>query len=251
MLPVTCIAFVLLIAMVPIASFAGEAHKSGWGYSGATGPNHWGDLKPEFKTCKLGLAQSPVDLVATKEVRMDSIDFSYRSSSLRILNNEHTIQANYDAGSKIVIENKTYNLLQFHFHRPSEHTVKGRKFTMEAHLVHATEEMELAVVGVLFETGEENSFIQHLWDNIPNQVGTERTIVGQIQAVDLLPEDRSFLHYAGSLTTPPCTEGVSWYVMKSSLEVSKAQANTFEKIIGRNARPVQPLNDREILSQMG
>ena len=143
---------------------------------------------------------------------MDSIGFDYRSSSLRILNNGHTIQANYDEGSKISLGDKVYHLLQFHFHRPSEHTLKGKQFIMEAHLVHAAEDGNLAVVGVFLKTGKENSFVQRLWDNLPSHVGQEKTVEGQIQVTDLLPEDRSFFHYSGSLTTPPCTEGVSWYV---------------------------------------
>lgn len=220
-----------------------------WGYSGDESPEHWGDLSPEFETCKLGQNQSPINLIEMSVNRSNSFSFVYNYTPLKIINNGHTIQFNYQEGSSLTIGNKSYELLQFHFHTPSEHKVEGKSYPMEVHLVHKSQDDQLAVIGVFLKEGEYNPFIETLWSNIPTQKG-EQTIRGiTLNASALLPQNKSYYHYNGSLTTPPCTEAVNWYVLKQPIEISSEQLSKFQSIYNGNARPVQPLNQRVIETQ--
>ena len=228
---------------------ASDPHKAHWSYKGDTGPDHWGDLQPDFHQCKEGNKQSPVDISNTKAAahNLSPIKFSYKESGLKIINNGHTIQVNYGQGSSITFDGKTYDLLQFHFHSPSEHTSNGKAHNMEAHLVHKNQDGELAVVGVFLTKGKQNDFIETLWAHLPEKVGKEEAAENvRIQAAQLLPADQSFYRYQGSLTTPPCSEGVVWSVMETPVEVSEEQISRFTAAIHDNARPVQPLNERVI-----
>ena len=242
--------FVILSVMMVSPSFAhsGEhGHGAHWSYEGNTGPAHWGDLSDEFKTCKLGKKQSPIDISSTERAPLTPIEFHYKSAPLRIINNGHSIQVNYEEGSYVKIDGKRYNLLQFHFHAPSEHTVNGKHFDMEAHLVHKSDDGKLAVIGVFMKEGAKNSFIQTLWDNIPHKVGEEKSVEHvKINAQDLLPASKKYYKYSGSLTTPPCTEGVDWNIMVAPIEVSKDQIDKFRTFYKMNARPTQPLHGRVI-----
>jgi len=242
--------FVILSVMMVTPSFAhsgGHEHGVHWGYEGDTGPEHWGDLSEEFKMCKIGKSQSPVDISGTVKESLPPIEFHYRSSPLEIINNGHTIQVNYEEGSYVKINGKKYNLLQFHFHAPSEHTVNGKHFDMEAHLVHKSDDGKLAVIGVFMKEGAKNNFIQTLWDNIPDKVGAEKSMKHiKINAMDLLPENRAYYKYSGSLTTPPCTEGVDWNIMVTPVKLSRDQIDKFRTFYKMNARPTQPLHGRVI-----
>lgn len=219
-----------------------------WGYEGDIGPAHWGELSPEFAGCSKGTAQTPIDINSTFLTNLPAIKISFKEDGLKIINNGHTVQVNLSPGSSSVFKGEKYSLLQFHFHTPSEHTVKGKHYPMEAHLVHKNGKGELAVIGVFFKEGKANKLLQKIIDNFPAEEGKvfENNSV-KIDAAELLPAQRGYYHYYGSLTTPPCTEGVSWFVMKAPLEASKAQIEAFEKIMHKNNRPVLPLNKRFVL----
>jgi carbonic anhydrase len=234
----------------PVEQVEQEKHEIHWGYEGEGAPAHWGSLKPEYATCGSGLYQSPIDINKTITASLDKLVFSYKESPLRIINNGHSIQINYEPGSSVTIDGQTYELLQFHFHAPSEHTVKGAFYDMEMHLVHKNSKDELAVVGVMLKKGAPNNIIQVLWDNIPAEVNQESTVNGiSVNASGLLPADTRNYHYFGSLTTPPCSEGVNWSVLKTPIEVSEEQIAKFRSVMGvDNNRPVLPVNKRFVLS---
>ena len=224
-----------------------KSHSAPWSYEGSKGPEHWGDLKSEYAACKDGKSQSPIDITDAVKADLKPIELNYSDSTLKVLNNGHAIQVNYGAGSYAVIGGKKYDLLQFHFHGPSENTIDGKAYPLEAHLVHKSEDGQLAVIGIVFKEGKKNSFIQKIWDNIPNKTGHEMTYKGlSLNANDLLPSDKAYYHFSGSLTTPPCSEGVSWNVMATPLKVSSQQMTRFASFYKMNARPVQALKGRVI-----
>ncbi|MCF8055622.1 MAG: carbonic anhydrase family protein [Desulfocapsa sp.] len=230
-------------------AFAG-GHGTHWGYTGHEGPEFWGNLSNEYAVCKSGKNQAPINIGNLTESDLSPIAFHYSNTSpMDIVNNGHTIQVNYAPGSTITVDNHTFNLLQFHFHTPSENTVDGRSFAMESHLVHADKDGNLAVVGVLFEEGPANPFIDAVWAHMPGKAGEKKQIADvTLNATDMLPSEQSYYRFNGSLTTPPCSEGVRWMVMKNPVTVSKAQAEQFNSVIGgNNNRPVQPVNARPIL----
>jgi carbonic anhydrase len=243
--------FVVLLTLGGVSSVNARPAPSptqsvSWSYSGPADPSHWGDLSPEFASCKIGNQQSPVNIVQTKEANLDPIEFNYKDTSLKVINTGRTIQFDYEPGSSIKIGEKQYELLQFHFHDPSEHTVDGKVYPIEGHLVHKSEDGKLAVVGIFLKEGKPNDFIEALWSHIPEQKG-EKVVHGvSINASVLPPGDKSYYHYVGSLTTPPCTEGVSWNIMKTPIEVSSGQIAKFTSIYKGIARHVQPLNQRVV-----
>jgi carbonic anhydrase len=195
-----------------------------WDYSEAHGPTHWGDLKPEFATCKTGHSQSPIDIREARKADLPSIQFNYKVSTLHIIDNGHTMMINYDPRSNIAVGGKTYQLKQFHFHRPSEEKIQGKKYHMVAHLVHSDQERNLAVVAILLQNGQEDQLIHKLWEHLPREKGKEETLEDvRIEADGLLPADRSYYAFPGSLTTPPCSENVAWYIPKHPVTVSAAE----------------------------
>jgi len=218
-----------------------------WSYEGRTGPVHWGNLSPEFKLCKVGKRQSPIDITGAIQRDLERIQFHYQAVLLKMVHQNHTIQVNYGEGSSITVGNQKYDLLQFHFHAPSEHTVNGKIYDMEAHLVHQSQDGKLAVVAVFMQQGRQNDLIQTLWEHLPTREGVEHSIDNvRVNAKQMLPADVSYYTYSGSLTIPPGTEGVQWYVLKHPVEVSQEQISRFTSISKKNARPVQPLNGRVI-----
>lgn len=225
----------------------GHSHAVHWSYKGEGEPGKWGSLKSEYATCGTGKEQSPIDIASegAKTGPAAPIEFNYGKSTLNIVNNGHTIQVNYDAGSTATIRGKKYDLLQFHFHSPSEHMIDGKPANLVAHLVHKAEDGQLAVVGVLFNKGTENAALQAIWDKMPISEG-KVSDAAEIDVNAFLPEDKSYFHYMGSLTTPPCSENVNWNVMKNPVSVSDAQTNAFAAIFPLSVRPVQPLNTREV-----
>ncbi|HRF12814.1 MAG: Carbonic anhydrase precursor [Candidatus Accumulibacter phosphatis] len=210
-----------------------------WAYEGEGGPENWGKLKPEYVTCDTGKRQSPIDIRDGFRVDLEAIEFSYRQSAFRVVDNGHTIQVEVD-GSSIRLLGKTYDLIQFHFHRPSEERVNGRSFDMVAHLVHKSVDGRIAVLAVLLEKGMENPMVQTVWNNLPLEKNEYVTPPGlAIDVAQLLPEDRSYYTYMGSLTTPPCSEGVLWLVLKQPQQISPEQFALFTRLYRHNARPVQ------------
>lgn len=220
-----------------------------WDYEGPTGPKAWGDLDPSTAVCRQGGAQSPIDLADGLRVpSLPGLQLTYGSSKIKLTNNGHTIQVNVDKGSALTIDGKRFDLLQFHFHTPSEHTLDGRTFPLELHLVHQAADKNLAVIGVLLAEGQPNMPLTKFWERLPRNAGEFDTGL-TMDLKELLPRNvDDYLTYSGSLTTPPCTESVRWIVLKRSLEVSKAQISAFRAIFPMNARPTQPIGARLVLS---
>lgn len=217
-----------------------------WGYDGLGGPDNWASLDAKNKLCATGDRQSPIDIRDGIKVDLEPIKFNYRPSTFRIVDNGHTVQVEV-GDSSITLTGKTYELIQFHFHRPSEEKVNGQRFDMVAHLVHKAEDGQLAVVAVLLEQGTENPFIQTLWNNLPLEKNTPVAPPSAlIDPATLLPASRSYYTYMGSLTTPPCSEGVLWLVMQKPVQVSNEQIAIFSRLYRNNARPTQPLKGRLI-----
>ncbi|MDD2743606.1 MAG: carbonic anhydrase family protein, partial [Rhodocyclaceae bacterium] len=217
-----------------------------WSYEGEGAPENWAKIDPKNNTCASGQRQSPIDIREGIKVDLEPVQFEYRPSTFRIVDNGHTIQVSV-GDSRISLTGKTYELIQFHFHRPSEEKVNGRRFDMVAHLVHKADDGALAVVAVLLERGQENPFIQTLWNNLPLEKDTP--VSPPALAIDpqtLLPASRDYYTYMGSLTTPPCTEGVLWLVMKQPVQVSADQVAIFSRLYPNNARPIQPAANRLI-----
>jgi carbonic anhydrase len=216
-----------------------------WGYEGEAGPEHWGDLSPDYAACSQGMEQSPVDIPATAPVNPSGLRFDYQPSALNIVNNGHSIQVNVDAGSSLVVDGASYPLVQFHLHSLSEHTLHGAYTAMELHLVHKDTGGRTAVVGVMIVEGTQNPAYEPFLAHMPAEESEPQIIPGvTVNVGELLPADRTYYRYNGSLTTPPCTEGVKWFVMAVPVELSAEQIASFQSIYDNNYRPVQPLNDR-------
>ena len=221
-----------------------EKHVAHWDYEGEMGPENWGK---EFPTCGKGKSQSPLNIKGPFEKVRYNVVPDYKLGPLKILNNGHTIQVNVAPGSKIRIDGIAFDLLQFHFHRPSEEHINGKPSAMVIHFVHKNDAGELAVLGVLLQEGNENPGIKTLWSYAPPKEGPEVAPDNvAFNPTNLLPREMEFFHYDGSLTTPPCTEKVKFFILKSQVNVSKEQVTSFP--FKMNARPVQPLNERKIFS---
>ena len=215
-----------------------------WGYAPHDGPALWGTLDPAYSACALGREQSPIDLTGGCEADLSPVEFDYRRTRVAIENTGRTIQVNPDPGSGIVLDGVRYQLQQFHFHHGSEHTVGGVRLALEAHLVHRNDRGSLAVVGVLFEAGAANRALAPLWAQLPREPAASRVARGDLDLAALLPAGRTTWRYRGSLTTPPCHEGVAWIVLTEPLTLSAAQIDAFAALYPNNCRPVQPLGDR-------
>lgn len=239
----------LAVALLSLgtASFFGQKASSppAFAYNGAHGPSHWSDLSPDYSVCKTGREQSPVDIRDAVTASLPPIRFDYKPVPLRLVNTGHTLQVNYGAGSTISVGGEQYELKQFHFHRPSEEQINGHPFDMVVHLVHNDSQGKIVVVAILMRAGAASKAIQKVWNGIPTTVGKERDETGvQVNASDLLPANLSYYTYKGSLTTPPCTEGVIWFILKTPMTMSAAQIGAFSSMFPPNARPVQPLGVR-------
>ena len=232
------------------AGHEGNGEAPHWAYDGDLGPSHWGDLADQFAVCASGSSQSPINISNAIDPHPADIEFNYHSVPLNILNNGHTLQVNYAPGSSITIDHKEYELLQFH--TPSEHQLAAHNFPMEGHLVHKNSHDELAVVGVFIEEGHSNPFFQTLVDHLPKHAGEEQLVTGvEVNSMDLLPHETTLFNYSGSLTTPPCSEGVNWNVMSTPIQASAEQLHAFSAIMGNNNRPVQQMHSRLVSGQGG
>ena len=224
----------------------GAAHPAHWDYAGSGGPEAWGQMKPEFAKCSSGSRQSPIDIRDGIKVNLDAVQFDYKPSGFRVIDNGHTVQVNVAAGNSIEVMGRRYELVQFHFHRPSEERIDGRQFDMVAHLVHKDIEGRLAVVAVLLDRGSAQPIVQSVWNNLPLEKGEELAARSTINLNELLPAERSYFTYMGSLTTPPCSEGVLWMVMKQPVQISGDQIGIFARLYPMNARPIQSAAGRLI-----
>lgn len=215
-----------------------------WSYDGPGGPQAWGRLEPGFAACANGRRQSPIDLRDSFRLQLDPVQFDYQPSAFRVVDNGHTIEVRLAPGNSIRVMGRRYELSQFHFHRPSEERIDGRAFDMTAHLVHRDPEGRLAVVAVLLERGSAQPVVQAVWNNLPLERGEELAAQAPIDPAALLPAERGYFVYMGSLTTPPCTEGVLWMVMRQPVPVAPEQIDIFARLYPMNARPVQPAAGR-------
>ena len=217
-----------------------------WGYGGKTGPEHWAELEADYGQCRLGREQSPIDIRDAKKADLPPIVFSYTDGPAEIANNGHTVQVTPSAGGSIRVGDVEYALAQFHFHAPSEEKIAGKAHGMVAHFVHKSAEGRLAVVAVLLDAGRESGAWRPIFDNLPGEVDETRPLPGGVDPARLLPESRGYYTFVGSLTTPPCSEGVRWFVLKHPVSISQAQLAAFRKLYPHNARPTQPTNGRTI-----
>jgi carbonic anhydrase len=244
---VTALLPALLGAVVTIALAAAVSAAEHWTYSGEEGPDHWASLESDFALCAAGRQQSPVDLSGAAQRDVANPQMAYTATDGRIVNNGHTIQTELRGGSSLILDGVTYQLIQFHFHSPSEHTIGGQSFPVEIHLVHRSDSGALAVVGVLVSGGAPNDALGSLAAAMPTKAGKEARLSAPFDPTVLLPPDRRAYRYAGSLTTPPCSEGVSWLVMANPIQASGPQIAALARVLHGNSRPTQPGNGREIV----
>ena len=228
-----------------------QAHDVHWTYSGEHGPSHWADLQPGFATCAKGQRQSPIHIEDQNTLQgpAEPIAFNYNPSNATVVNNGHTIQVDVAGNNSITVRGSSYQLVQFHFHHPSEEQINSRRFTMVAHLVHKNTEGQLAVVGVLLSPGVANALIHKVWTYMPLDNGDKVNMpLALLDLNELLPKDQRYYQFMGSLTTPPCSENVLWMVLKQPMTLSPEQIRLFAQIFPNNARPVQPLHARLVRS---
>lgn len=248
----TFFTLISLLSILIFSTVAQEEHDEEpphWTYEGEEGPEHWGELSADYVLCLDGTAQSPIDVSDATDLDLADISFNYGETALNILNNGHTIQVNTDEGSSINYNAIGYDLLQFHFHHPSEHSVDGELADMEMHFVHRDPNSgNLAVVGVLLMAGEEdNAAYADIFNNLPAEESEVEAMDIAVALMNLLPDEQTFYTYQGSLTTPPCSEIVRWLLLDTPVYLSEAQIESFAAIFEMNARHAQELNDRDLL----
>ncbi|MDO9265753.1 MAG: carbonic anhydrase [Sulfurimonas sp.] len=242
-----------IVAILLSSALLASGQGTHWGYTGHEGPENWGDLSADYSLCKHGKSQSPINIeknVTVETKGLEPIEFDYNTGISSVINNGHTIQVNFDKGSTIKIDGMSFSLLQLHFHTPSENQIDGEHFPFEGHFVHATEDGSLAVVGIMFEDGAENPLIKKIWDKMPHKANEKNALSISADEVNkFLPKDKAYYRFTGSLTTPPCSEGVRWLVLKSYSTISPAQVKEFSKALNgvNNNRPVQPIKARKVM----
>jgi carbonic anhydrase len=234
------------VAAITQAPPARPFHSDHWSYEGETGPANWGKINAAWSKCDTGTRQSPIDLRDGMKVDLEQISFDYKPSGFNVVDNGHTVQVTVGGGNFITVQNRSYELLQFHFHRPSEERVNGKGFEMVVHMVHKDPEGKLAVLAVLLERGKGNNLIQTVWNNLPLEKLDVVSPNVVLDVAEILPQRRDYFTFMGSLTTPPCNEGVLWLVMKQPMQASPAQMALFSRMYPLNARPIQASSGRMI-----
>ena len=242
----------------PQAASPGKPTGPHWGYEASNGPDRWASLSADWALCGTGKSQSPIDLGKTTKAALPAVKAEFKPAELRIIhqehvadviNNGHSIQVNYMLGDKLKVGSEEFELLQYHFHSPSEHTVGGKHYPIEMHMVHKSAAGKLAVVGVFVEEGQTNPAFEPIWANLPKSKGVELHLAHVTVDVNkLLPAKTESYRYSGSLTTPPCSEGVTWIVMSTPVQMSATQIGAFRTVMSGNNRPPQPLNSREVVT---
>lgn len=236
------------LALCPLCAPSGFAAEGAhWSYEGATGPAHWGEVDAASKVCSVGSQQSPIDVESSIKAQLPPLEIAWRKKPDMIVNNGHTIQVNAAAGNTLTVAKEKYDLVQFHFHHPSEHRIAGKSFPMEVHFVHRNAAGSLAVIGVLMTAGKANPAFKQIAGAMPAKAG-EPVKMNAVDANQLLPARRSYYRYAGSLTTPPCSEVVNWLLLREPIQVAQADIDAFAKLYPMNARPPQKDNRRFVLS---
>ena len=219
-----------------------------WGYTDATGPDHWGDLSKDYKLSKNGKEQSPINITGAEDVDLPELNLNNQESEAQVENNGHTIEVSFkNPKNTLTIGDDVYKLQQFHFHAPSENEIDGQTYPLEGHFVYKTDNGKITVISVLYNYGDENQALKQIWDKMPQAANTETELPQAISLDDFYPEDKDYYNFEGSLTTPPCTEGVNWIVFKNQETVSKEQVEKFTQTLGfENNRPIQDTNGRQI-----
>lgn len=230
-------------ALIAQQSFA----DADWSYSDQTAPQHWASINTKYQACG-GLNQSPINIQQTTKATLPALQFNYQSTAKTIEHNGHTVQVDFNEGATLALDGESFALKQFHLHSPSENTIHGKSYPMEMHLVHASEKGELAVVAVMFEQADvANEKLKNIWKALPKKQGERLTAPNEL-ATNFLPEKLDYYRFNGSLTTPPCSEGVRWIVLKDIQLASAQQIAAFSSLMPHaNNRPVQPLNARLVL----
>ncbi|WOE32808.1 MULTISPECIES: carbonic anhydrase family protein [unclassified Acinetobacter] len=238
-------------AVIVMTLFASQAIFAGanldWGYSGQQAPTHWAEINPKYAACS-GLNQSPINIDQTVDAKLPPLKFNYSTSSKSIINNARTVQINFNEGNFLSLDHKQFELKQFHLHSPSENLLHGQSYPMEMHLVHASKDGELTVVAVMFKEGQENKKLKQLWQQLPKTAGDVTALKQTDLASAFLPKTLDYYRFNGSLTTPPCSEGVRWIVLKEIQQASPEQIKAFSSLMEHpNNRPVQAQNARLVL----
>ncbi len=222
--------------------------KTHWGYTGHSSAEKWAELSPKNKICATGKNQSPINVITSIDADLEALAIAYTNPSSSVLNNGHTIQVNMQAGNTLNIDGISFELKQFHFHTPSENNIDGKSFPLEAHFVHLDKDNNIAVLALMFEEGEANANLAKIWEKMPLKANEKNSIILEDIASVLLPSQREYYRFNGSLTTPPCTEGVRWFVLKTPVSISKGQVAKFLKVMKHpNNRPIQATNARVIV----
>jgi carbonic anhydrase len=230
-----------------VAAASCTAHEAvHWSYTGESGPEHWGSLSPEFAGCASGQRQSPIDIVPAGEADRPPMVVQYGGRSTQIVNNGHAIQLDVEAGQTLAIDGRRWTLAQVHFHTPAEHRVRGEWFPLEAHFVHRDADGHLAVVGQLYRPGAADAVLAQIVPSLPGGAGESRALAIRLSGLGPSAPALAYYRYDGSLTTPPCAEGVAWHVMQDIRQASPAQIAAFVNLTHENARPLQHLNGREV-----
>ncbi|OCF93341.1 carbonic anhydrase [Gilliamella sp. wkB7] len=239
----------IIIAALMLTSLSCAAdHTSHWGYEGQEKPENWGKLSPEYSTCENGKNQSPINIDHALKTEHENLKFSFKPSKQEIINNGHTVQVNVSGDNQLILDDQIFTLQQFHFHTPSENTIKGKSYPMEAHFVYKNKDGELTVVALMFNNGEANPEIAKAWQQMPAEIDNKTILEKTVDIKTLFPKKLDYYRFSGSLTTPPCSEGVRWIVLEQAVTASDEQIQKFHSIMHHNNnRPVQSLNGRVIV----
>jgi len=240
--------FIVVIIALMLSGDKKEEQGAPWGYNEDLGPKEWANLDEKYKMCEDGLNQSPINITQTIDARLNPLSFEGEAKATMFENNGHSLKVSFTGSTSLNIDNEKYYLKQIHFHTPSENQINGKSFPMEAHLVHSNGTGNLSVLAVMFEIGEDNMVINKLLRNLPENQDDKNKLKSEIFGYDLLPEIKDYYRFNGSLTTPPCSEGVKWFVLKDTVSISKSQLSDFEAVMPKNNRPIQKINARVILN---
>ena len=245
----TLISATVALVLLGSTTFAQEhTAKAHWGYTGHGSPEKWAELSPKNQMCGIGKNQSPINVTTSADADLEALTIDYKNPSSSIINNGHTIQVNIQEGNTLTVDNIAFELKQFHFHTPSENNIDGKSFPLEVHFVHLDKDGNIAVLALMFEEGEANTNLAKIWEKMPLKAEETADAVLENIASALLPKEREYYRFNGSLTTPPCTEGVRWFVLKTPVSISKEQVAKFLELMKHpNNRPIQATNARVII----
>ena len=239
---------IIAALMVTSLSCAASEQTSHWGYEGQENPENWGKLSPDYSACQKGKNQSPINIDHVLKTEHEKLNFTFQPSKQEVINNGHTIQVNISGDNQLTLDDQSFILQQFHFHTPSENTIKDKRYPMEAHFVYQNKAGELTVVALMFNHGEVNRELAKIWQQMPAQAGNKAIIENTVDIRALFPNTLDYYRFSGSLTTPPCTEGVRWIVLEQPVTASEEQIEKLHSTMHHdNNRPVQPLNGRVIV----